>query len=120
MTRADFALVTIAAALIAALYAMLWAPEQPAQQVEVRVAGEVIGVYPLEQPMLLKIQGARGISELRIDSGRARFTQGPCRNRICVHAGWLTHAGDSAACLPNRVSIHLLGDERDALDAISF
>ena len=120
MTRADGGVIALALLLLAAIYAHYWQPSQAATLAEVRSGGALVGRYPLNAPRRLAVTGRIGISTILIDHGRARFSDSPCRNRICVHSGWLTHAGDTAVCLPNGVSLTLDGDAREALDAIAY
>lgn len=119
ITRADWLLLVVASFGIGLLHAALWQPAVAARSIEVRVAGEVRGHYPLDTARTLHIGGSQGASVLRIEDGRVRFVASPCRNQVCVHSGWLAHAGDATACLPNRVSVSLEGGP-DALDAVSF
>lgn len=120
MTRGDVLAVVLAAATVGTLYARYWQAPVAAALVEVRVGGESVGRYPLMQNRRLQIEGRMGISELAIEDGRVRFLHSPCRNQICVHSGWLSHSGDAAACLPNRVSLSLLGEAGESLDGVAF
>ncbi|QHS09504.1 NusG domain II-containing protein [Sinimarinibacterium sp. NLF-5-8] len=120
LTHGDIAVVLMAAALIGALFAHLWQPRSPASFVEVRVGSQAPQRYALDRAQTLTVGGKQGAITLAIEPGRARFVHAPCRNQICVHSGWLSHSGDSAACLPGRVSLSLVGDARQALDAVTF
>ena len=119
MTRADVAVLIAALALLIGLYVHFWQPAHAATEVEVRSSQTVIGRYALNQNRSLDIPGRAGVSHLEIRDGRVRFTDSPCRNKVCVHSGWLSHTGDTTACLPNGVSISLIGNG-DGYDAISF
>ena len=51
-------------------------------------------------------------------SGRTAVMQSAdCRDQVCVRTGTLTHAGQVAVCLPNRVVLRLTGDTGE-IDAI--
>ena len=119
MTRADIVVIALAVFLVAALTAHYWQPARAATEVEVRSGNTQIGRYPLAQNRSFDVPGHEGISHLEIRDGRVRFTESPCRNKICVNSGWLSHAGDTTACVPNGVSITLLGSG-ESYDAISF
>ncbi|SFF54803.1 NusG domain II [Fontimonas thermophila] len=120
MTRADVIAIGLAAAAVGATYAHFWQPAMAATQFEVRIAGQPSGRYALDGNRDILVEGRLGPSRLRIENGRVRFIASPCRNKVCVHSGWLSHGGDAAACLPNRVSISLLGDAEASVDAVSF
>ena len=120
MTRADLAVVVLAAALIGALYARWWTPSAAADAFELRAAGRDLGRHSLQHDQELRIAGAAGVSVIRVQAGRVRFAASPCRNRVCVNSGWLSQAGDGAACLPNRVSLVLVGGDASRVDAVSW
>ncbi|MDD3764771.1 MAG: NusG domain II-containing protein [Nevskiales bacterium] len=120
MTRGDALALAVAAAIVGALYAHLWQPSVAASRFDVSVGGKPVGHYSMMVDRTLQIQGRMGVSTLKVENGRVRFLDSPCRNKICVHSGWLGHSGDAAACLPNRVSISLSGDAGSGLDAVSF
>ncbi|MEQ1438655.1 NusG domain II-containing protein [Fontimonas sp. SYSU GA230001] len=120
MTRGDVLAIGLAAMLVGVSYARHWKPPVTATRFEVRVAGQVVGRYPLAIDRELMIDGALGLSKLKVENGRVRFAASPCRNKVCVHSGWLSHGGEAAACLPNRVSITLAGDAGSGVDAVSF
>lgn len=78
-------------------------------------------VYPLDSNVTLEIAGPIGVSIIEIADGAVRFLDSPCRDRICVAAGWLSDAGQWAACLPNRVFVSVSGDTGAAeVDASTF
>jgi len=45
--------------------------------------------------------------EIKIEDNRARIVASPCRDKLCVHAGWLEKPGEVAACLPQRVVVEI-------------
>ena len=61
---------------------------------------------------LLACQGPLGDSRVVIAHGKARFLSAPCSNQYCVHQGWLSKVGQVAVCLPNQVSLELLGGSK--------
>jgi len=46
---------------------------------------------------------------IEIADGRARVMSSPCRDKLCVRAGWLSRPGDVAICLPRRVIVEMRG-----------
>ena len=81
---------------------------------EVRIeSDEGVFLYTLDQPRELAISGPIGNTLIEIDEGRVRVTESPCRDKICIAAGWLETNGQWAACLPNRVFVRVDGDIRD-------
>lgn len=118
MTRGDLLLLMLAAAVLALLYAHYWQAPSAASVVEIRNGTHAVERYALTESRQITVRGRIGNSVVDIRDGAVRFHSGPCRNQVCVHSGWLRHGGDTAACLPNGVSIRLLGG-RDQVDGVS-
>jgi hypothetical protein len=91
----------------------------PASQLRIRQGKQVLGVYDLNQKRELHIKGPLGESIIVINHGQARFKQSPCPNQYCVHQSWLSHAGQVAICLPNQVSLQLLG-AKNTYDSLNY
>jgi hypothetical protein len=91
----------------------------PASQLKIRQGNQVIGTYDLNQTRELKIAGPMGNSLISISQGKVRFKQSPCHNQYCVHQGWLSRAGQIAICLPNQVSLQLMG-AKNAYDSLNY
>jgi len=72
------------------LFKTLWSNEA-ASQLQIRQGDTIIGSYDLNQ---------------------TREQQSPCRNQYCVHQGWLNRAGQVAICLPNQISLQLIGENK--------
>lgn len=75
--------------------------------------------HPAWQQQRLVIPGPLGNTVIEIRDHRARIVESPCTQKLCRRAGWLDSSGDTTACVPNRVSIALLGDDR-RFDAMNF
>lgn len=57
------------------------------------------------------VGGKDGIEvTLEVNDGRIRFVQSGCPDQICVQSGWLSQAGQTAACLPAGVAVRVAGD----------
>ncbi len=107
----DWLILGIGLVVVAILFGALWRPEHAAR-LQIRDQHGVFGTYSLAQDRTIEIPGPQGVNRITIRQGRVRFSQSPCRNQYCVHQGWLSHAGEAAVCLPNRVSVELLGGEK--------
>lgn len=119
MTRADQVVIVLAALLVGVAAAAYWQPRTVADRVEVRVGDGAPRQYSLDTQRHIEVHGALGTSVLEIEDGRVRFVSSPCRNKVCIHSGWLSMSGDATACLPNRVSIALRGQGAAGIDAVS-
>jgi len=108
----DFFILLLIGSLIFWLYVVFWSTNTQYGEAEtllVQFSDQSATEYPLHTDRIINIDGSLGSSIIEIKQGKARFIHSSCRNQFCVSHGWLSIVGDSAACLPNRISIHLKG-----------
>ncbi|HQO16527.1 MAG TPA: NusG domain II-containing protein [Methylotenera sp.] len=104
----DYLLILMSIIGILWLFNNLWSNEQAAK-VQIRQGETIIGTYGLNQTREIQVKGPIGTNTISISNGRARFSKSPCRNQYCIHQGWLNRAGQAAICLPNQISLELIG-----------
>ena len=64
----------------------------------------------LTEPETLSVQGEDGIQlTVTLSPQGAEISSSPCPDHVCVQTGTLTRAGETALCLPARVSLRLEG-----------
>lgn len=107
----DCLIIGISIFAILYLFQTLWT-HAPASRLQIRQADKIVGTYDLNQTRELHIHGPLGDSHISIAQGKARFKQSPCTNQYCVHQGWLSRSGQVAICLPNQVSLQLIGENK--------
>lgn len=118
MIRAgDIAIALAGVALIIALGANVYS-ESKLHTVHVAHANHV-EQFPAWQDRVVRVPGTLGETVIEIRDGRVRVVASPCAQKLCLRAGWLESAGDATACVPNKVSVALLGED-PRFDAINF
>lgn len=112
LVRSGDWLVIIASSLVVVyLFKSLWSHEH-ATKVQIRIGEKVYGTYDLNLARDVQVQGALGKAVIHIAHGKVRFATSPCHNQYCVHQGWLNRSGQAAICLPNQVSLELVGEKK--------
>ncbi|MGH8495722.1 MAG: NusG domain II-containing protein [Gammaproteobacteria bacterium] len=119
LTRGDIAVLAVAALAVGASYALFWRSGGDGGYALVRSDGETVARFALTGERSVEVPGRLGPSVLEIEPGRIRFAASPCRRKICVHAGWQHAGGATVACLPNGLSLEIVGVER-MYDSINF
>lgn len=119
MTQSDTLAIIFALMLLPLLYYQLWQPQTGATHARITDAHQHTTLTRLDQTRQLSIRGELGDSILKIEDGKIRFSQSPCRGKVCIHRGWLQHSGEVMACLPNRVIVKLDGGQ-SRYDSINF
>ena len=120
MTLADWFLYLVILLLLPWLFWYFWQPVTRAMQADIHVNGQFHQRVSLQENQTLIIHGELGDSILQIKDGKIRFKDSPCTIKRCVHSGWLKQSGEFTACIPNKVSIVLLGSETQKFDSINF
>ena len=87
--------------------------------VQVNFQGKTYGNYSLFQDKKMSLIGKEGESIIEIKEGRARFKSAPCKNQYCVQQGWIHLTGQMLICIPNEVSIEILGKSK-AYDSLNY
>lgn len=104
-------------ALLTAFF--LWFGQAPASQVSVQYPDGHKEYISLNRVQTIEISGNNGIDLLiEIDNGRARVRESSCPDQVCVHSGWLSRSGQTAACVPAGVCVQILGGE-PAVDGVT-
>lgn len=120
MIRAgDIVLIALCATLVGLAYGLTWRPAAHAAYAELRAPGETPRHIALAGERRIRVRGSLGDSVLAVRDGAIRFLRSPCPGKQCIHSGWLDRAGEFAACLPNGVSLTLVGEEH-SYDALNY
>jgi hypothetical protein len=107
----DWFVLIVSSLCVIYLFQTLWTNEHAAK-VQIRLGDKIYATYSLNQQRDIHVHGKLGDATIRIAQGKARFAKSPCHTQYCVHQGWLTHTGQAAICLPNQISLELLGDTK--------
>lgn len=107
----DWLVIISGSLLVVYLFQTLWSNEHAAK-VQITIGNKVYGIYSLNQQREIHVHGKLGDAVISIAQGKARFAKSPCNTQYCVHQGWLTRAGQAAICLPNQISLELLGEAK--------
>lgn len=111
LRNGDWLTVIASVVMIMYLFQTLWTNEHAAK-VQIRLGDKLYGTYSLNQKRDIHVHGPIGTATIHIAQGKARFSKSPCNNQYCVHQGWLSHTGQAAICLPNQISLELVGEEK--------
>ena len=114
----DYLVISLGLLLVVYLFKTLWHSEHAAK-LQLRQGNQIVATLSLNQDRLIDVTGPLGVSKIEIKQGKVRFLSSPCANQYCVHQGWLHHAGQAAICLPNRVSLELLGTQK-SYDSLNY
>ena len=83
-----------------------------ADKAVIRSGGKIFREVPLSRDQIIEVPGPLGLSQIAIHNRQARIASDPSPRQYCVRQGWLQQAGEIALCLPNQVSVELVGSKK--------
>lgn len=89
----------------------LWTGEL-AEKAVIRSGGKIFREVSLARDQRIEVPGPLGVSIIAIEHRRVRIASDPGPRQYCVRQGWLQQAGEIALCLPNQVSVELVGSHK--------
>ena len=120
--RADILLIAGILLVGAVIALVLLLGQKAGSRVEVRVSGEVVRSFSLDDAVTYEIvdpDGGRNI--LRIEGGKAWIEEADCPDRLCVGMGKISRIGQTVVCLPHELVIEIVGEKSptDDVDVIA-
>lgn len=104
--------------LIIYLFLTLWGGDRGTSLI-IRSGGKIVTETDLTRNRDFEISGPLGTTLVTVNNHRVRVARDPSPRQYCVQQGWLSRAGEAALCLPNQVSVELLGAAR-SYDSLSY
>ena len=85
--------------------------------VVVEIDGIAVAKYPLDIDGVFTLNN--GSNVLVIEDGAAYLNYSNCPDHVCENMGKIRFVGETIVCLPNRVTVTVVGDTEDGVDLIS-
>ena len=82
------------------------------QMLKISVDGEVCGEYSLKDKQEIKI-GDTNVCQIEED-GTVSMTEADCPDQLCVKQGKIKAFGESIICLPNKVVLEIVTENKKA------
>lgn len=88
--------------------------------VKVMADGKIIKILPLNKDITITINGYNnGTNVLQIKDGYASVTGADCPDKLCQKQKKIRHNGESIVCLPNKIIISVISDEKPEIDNVA-
>ena len=85
----------------------------------ISVEGEVyhqVKLSDISEPYEVTVEGEVPVV-ISVSAQGVCFSHSDCPDKLCVNTGVLTHSGQSAICLPARVSVKLVSESKGDINA---
>lgn len=108
--RADTMLIGALLLIGVALMLYIRISSRTGSMLQVRIDGQTVAQYPMDEDIDIILTGKDGgTNRLIISDGQAWFSEASCPDHLCIGMGRIDKAGQSIICLPNRVSVEVMG-----------
>lgn len=89
-------------------------------KVQITVDGQLFGIYDINTDQTVQVEQDGHINYITIKDGMVSMSYSDCANQICVHTGAVSQTKDSIVCLPNKVLVEIISENRGGdVDVIS-
>lgn len=98
-------------ALLALSVALCFMPVKSGNEdavIQIFQDGKLIREIPLDEDTSLEIDGDYS-NIISVQDQRVSISDSNCPGQDCMHSGWISEAGRSIVCLPNRVEVRIAG-----------
>jgi hypothetical protein len=117
--KADIIIIVVLLVIAAVLLVPKYLSKDDKLTAQIIRGGEVIETIDLsqvEKEYTIDLDNAK----ILVEKNRISFVDADCPDKLCVKCGKLTHAGDTAVCVPTATVITLSGNGGQQVDAISY
>ena len=118
MKKGDYVVIAVVLLLCLLLFLPSFFPSEE-KTAEVYVDGEKVKTVALSS---LKAEERFTVAscEILFEKDGASFVASSCKDQLCVRCGKLKNAGDSMACVPNRVVVAVRAEKNDDYDMMAY
>ena len=90
---------------------------QGGASIEITVGGELVGTYSLGTDAVYELNGGTNI--LTVSGGVAYMSDSNCPDHTCENTGRVKYVGEMIVCLPNRITVTVVGETDGGVDFVS-
>jgi hypothetical protein len=122
MKKGDKFLLLFILIILGIVALQIFIPNTKSKTLIVRSDGKIVKTIPLSTNLSKKItvKSKEGFLTIEIDKGRVKVIQSTCRDKLCIKQGWIEKIGESIVCLPNRISISIIGKGENGINSITY
>ncbi|VAW92401.1 hypothetical protein MNBD_GAMMA22-332 [hydrothermal vent metagenome] len=122
LTRSDIFVILAMIFFISFLYSKYWSFNNNTNYdsfAQISITGSAPQKISLQSEKVHKFTGRIGYTSIQVKDNKIRFISSPCSKKYCIHSGWLSSVGSTAACMPNGIIISIKNYDTK-FDSINF
>ncbi|MCK8058288.1 MULTISPECIES: NusG domain II-containing protein [unclassified Fusibacter] len=126
MKKGDIIIIIAAILLAAALYLGfdLLVPQDGQREVVIKSEGVEVTRLAVDATTSASytVENSYGDNTIYVEGLSVHMHEASCKNQVCVTDGEIDKIGQSLVCLPNRVTVEIVGkqDEEPEVDGVSY
>ena len=90
-----------------------------ADTVVIYVDGKIEKKLDLNKNQEYKVNVDNGYNNIRIKDKKAKIKESDCSNQTCVNMGTISKDGQTLICLPHKVEVTIVSDDKSEVDVIA-
>ena len=90
-----------------------------ADTVVIYVDGKIEKKLDLNKNQEYKVNVDNGYNIVRIKDKKVRIKESDCSNQTCVNMGTISKDGQTLICLPHKVEVTIVSDDKSEVDVIA-
>lgn len=108
----DIATIVVMLIMLVALLVLVFMPK--GSKVVIRVDGKILYEYSLMEDREILVQiDENNYNVVVIENGEVYISKATCKNKVCVETGKISKVGETIACLPNKLIVEIVGNNRE-------
>ncbi len=101
------------------IWAVFWLTQRiPANQAVIQYDGKTVKTVSLTEDQEFSLKEDPTV-HFQVKDGAIAFVDSSCPDKICEHTGFLSKSGQTAACLPKKVLLKVVGSEGQPVDIVA-
>ena len=107
----DIATIIIMIVMLVAMLVLIFLPS--GSKVVIRQNGKKLYEYNLNENREIKIDiDENNYNIVVIENGNVYVKEASCKNQVCVETGKISRVGETIACLPHKLIIEIVGNDK--------
>lgn len=91
------------------------------EYVEIHVDGKLYKKVPLNNnEETIEVITSLGKNVIQISKGKAHISEADCPDKVCIKDGYIDNPSKILVCLPNKVVVQVIGNNKQATDDNSY
>ena len=120
MKKNDFFLILLVlVVIVAALAFNYFKQSSEGDKVVIYLDNKVYKEIPIDATEDITIKTDSGFNKIKIHDKGVEVVDASCPDKVCVKTGFIDKSNKNIVCIPNKVSIKIISNEKNDIDTIA-